>query len=77
MCLIPSECDAAALQVWCGTMVHPDCAANSCRFPFSGHGTHCVGVIGAAGDNQVGISGAAWNVKIYPCKVFPHKGEGE
>jgi subtilisin family serine protease len=34
-----------------------------------GHGTAVAGVIGARGDNGVGISGVAWNVRLMPVKV--------
>ncbi|WP_457563403.1 S8 family serine peptidase [Caminibacter pacificus] len=34
------------------------------------HGTHVAGIIGAIGDNGVGVSGVNWNVKILPVKVF-------
>lgn len=36
----------------------------------SGHGTHCAGVIGAKGDNQIGIVGVMQHVKIMPLKIF-------
>lgn len=34
-----------------------------------GHGTHVAGIIGAVGNNDMGISGLAWNVKIVPYQV--------
>ena len=34
----------------------------------SGHGTHCAGTVGAAGDNGVGVVGVCPNVKIMPIK---------
>ena len=33
------------------------------------HGTHCSGIIGAVGNNGIGISGVNWNVKIMPLRV--------
>jgi Subtilase family/Secretion system C-terminal sorting domain len=30
------------------------------------HGTNCMGVIGAKGDNQIGISGINWDVQLMP-----------
>jgi subtilisin family serine protease len=32
------------------------------------HGTHVAGIIGAKGDNNIGISGINWNVKILPIR---------
>jgi serine protease len=37
-------------------------------FDDDGHGTHCAGVIGAAGDNGVGVAGVNWNVSIMALK---------
>jgi PKD repeat protein len=34
--------------------------------PLDQHGTHVSGIIGAIGDNNVGVSGINWNVKILP-----------
>ncbi len=35
----------------------------------NGHGSHCAGIAGAAGNNGVGVSGVNWNVKIMPVRV--------
>lgn len=35
----------------------------------SGHGTHVAGIIGAMGNNGVGVSGVNWRVRIMPLKV--------
>lgn len=40
------------------------------------HGTHVAGIVGAVGDNGIGIAGAAWNVKLMPIKVFQSNGTG-
>ncbi len=40
------------------------------------HGTHVAGIIGAVGDNTIGISGVAQNVQIMALKVFRPNGEG-
>ena len=42
----------------------------------NGHGTHCAGVIGAEGDNDEGIAGINWNVKIMPLKFLGRGGFG-
>ncbi len=34
-----------------------------------GHGTHVAGTIGAAGNDNYGVSGVAWNVKIMPLRI--------
>lgn len=34
--------------------------------PSDQHGTHVSGIIGAKGDNEIGISGVNWNVKVLP-----------
>jgi len=40
------------------------------------HGTHVAGIAGAVGGNNLGVAGAAWNVKLMPLKVFQSNGEG-
>lgn len=42
----------------------------------NGHGTHCAGIIGAEGDNGIGISGINWHVKIMPLKFLGRGGFG-
>jgi len=34
-----------------------------------GHGTLVAGIVGAVGNNGIGISGVAWNVKLVPLKI--------
>lgn len=41
-----------------------------------GHGTKVAGIIGAIGDNGVGITGACWNVKLVSLKAFNSEGKG-
>lgn len=31
---------------------------------YSGHGTHCTGSVGAAGNNSLGLTGVAWGVNM-------------
>ena len=42
----------------------------------NGHGTHCAGIIGAEGDNGIGVSGINWRVKIMPLKFLGRNGSG-
>jgi len=42
----------------------------------NGHGTHCAGIVGAEGDNGIGISGINQKVKIMPLKFLGRMGNG-
>lgn len=42
----------------------------------NGHGTHCAGIIGAEGDNGIGVSGINQRVKIMPLKFLGRMGNG-
>jgi subtilisin family serine protease len=42
----------------------------------NGHGTHCAGIIGAEGENNLGIAGVNWNVRIMPLKFMNSGGFG-
>jgi len=39
---------------------------NSPNIPNDSHGTHVSGIVGAAGNNNIGVSGVNWKVKIMP-----------
>ena len=41
-----------------------------------GHGTHVAGIIGAIGNNNVGVTGANWNVGLVSLRVFDEYGYG-
>ena len=41
-----------------------------------GHGTHCAGIIGMIGSNDIGGTGVAWNVTIIPIKALDYRGWG-
>lgn len=41
------------------------------------HGTHISGIIGAVGNNSLGIAGVNWNVKIMPIRVMDSDGHGD
>ena len=43
----------------------------------NGHGTHCAGIIGAIGNNGIGVAGVSWNVKIMPLKFLRADGSGD
>jgi subtilisin family serine protease len=40
------------------------------------HGTHCAGIIGAAGNNSLGVAGINWNVKLVGAKFLDATGYG-
>lgn len=42
----------------------------------NGHGTHVAGIIGAEGNNMIGIAGINWNVRIMPLKFLSSGGFG-
>ena len=42
----------------------------------NGHGTHCAGIIGAEGENNLGIAGVNWKVQIMPLKFMSAGGFG-
>lgn len=42
-----------------------------------GHGTHVAGTIGAAGNNSLGVTGVAWNVKLMGLRVIGRDTDGE
>src|SRR5262249_52236643 len=42
----------------------------------NGHGTHCSGILGAAGNNGIGVSGVAWRVRILPLRFLDVSGVG-
>lgn len=42
----------------------------------NGHGTHCAGIIGAEGENNIGIAGVNWKVQIMPLKFMNSGGFG-
>jgi subtilisin family serine protease len=41
-----------------------------------GHGTHCAGIIGAAGNNAKGVAGVNWSVQLMALKFISQQGEG-
>ncbi len=45
-------------------------------FDDEGHGTHVAGIIGAEGNNGIGVAGVAWQTTILPCKFLDAEGYG-
>ena len=41
-----------------------------------GHGTHCAGIVGARGNNSIGVTGVNWNVSIMALKFLNALGYG-
>jgi subtilisin family serine protease len=41
-----------------------------------GHGTQVAGILGAVGDNGLGITGVAWEAQIMACKCLDNTGNG-
>src|SRR5207248_3351752 len=42
----------------------------------NGHGTHVAGIIGANGNNGVGVAGVNWNTQIAALKFLDSSGSG-
>lgn len=45
-------------------------------FDDNGHGTHIAGIVGASGDNSLGIAGVNWNTNMMALKAFNEYGFG-
>lgn len=58
--------------------IHGYNAINGSGSPFDddSHGTHVAGIIGAVGNNGVGVTGVSWNVRIMACKFIDESGSG-
>ncbi|MDX5407721.1 MAG: S8 family serine peptidase [Chromatiaceae bacterium] len=41
-----------------------------------GHGTLVAGIIGAVGDNSIGVAGVNWSVSLLPCRFMDVNGDG-
>ena len=41
------------------------------------HGTHVAGIIGAVGDNDIGMAGVTWDVQLMPLRVLGEDGVGD
>lgn len=54
------------------TVANPD---NNFTMDDFGHGTHVAGIIGAVGNNSLGVAGVMWNVRLMPVKVCGADGD--
>jgi subtilisin family serine protease len=43
----------------------------------NGHGSHVSGILGAVGNNNIGVAGVNWQVQILPCKILDATGSGD
>ena len=43
----------------------------------NGHGTHVAGIIGAVGNNAIGVSGINWRARLMPVKILGSDGSGD
>jgi hypothetical protein len=41
-----------------------------------GHGTHVSGIIGAVGNNGIGVAGIAWTTRLMPIRILDNNGDG-
>lgn len=41
------------------------------------HGTHVAGIIGAEGNNSIGITGVCWDISLVSLRVFDNSGNGK
>jgi serine protease len=65
--------------------INPEIPGVTCETPSTpnddpmddnGHGTHVAGIIGASGDNNLGVAGVMWQVSMMAIKVLNADGEG-
>ncbi|MBK7998151.1 MAG: S8 family serine peptidase [Verrucomicrobia bacterium] len=43
---------------------------------YFGHGTHVAGILGAVGNNALGVSGVAWSTRLMTCRFLDNFGNG-
>ena len=51
-------------------------ANNGDPMDHNGHGTMCAGIIGATGNNGIGVCGVAWKVQLMGCNFINSEGSG-
>jgi hypothetical protein len=69
---------ANGVVVQCPSGTHGfNMVANSCDpLDDNGHGSHVSGTIGAVGNNNLGVTGINWNVRLLSCKFLDATGAG-
>jgi subtilisin family serine protease len=74
-----SAMDENGNPIECGAGSHGlnEVAASCDPMDDNGHGSHVSGIIGAEGNNGIGVAGVNWNVQILPCKFLNSSGYGD
>lgn len=74
----PFSTTANGVPITCAAGTHGYNAITGICDPMddNNHGTHVSGIIGAAGNNGVGVVGVNWSVEIIPCKFLDQNGNG-
>jgi len=74
-----SGTDQNGNPVQCGAGSHGLNVVDGTCDPFddNGHGSHVAGIIGAVGNNGIGVSGVNWGVQIVSCKFLTSGGIGD
>jgi subtilisin family serine protease len=67
-----------SLTLTCQPGTHGYNALNNSCAPLddNGHGTHVAGIIGAVGNNSVGVTGVNWTANLMPLKILAQDGTG-
>jgi subtilisin family serine protease len=67
------------VQINCAAGTHGfNAVAGTCDpMDDNGHGSHVSGMIGAVGNNSIGVVGVNWTVQIMPCKFLDASGSGQ
>jgi subtilisin family serine protease len=74
-----SAIDQNGNPVQCGIGSHGLNAVSGTCDPLddNAHGSHVAGIIGALGNNSMGVTGVNWKVQILPCKFLDATGAGD
>lgn len=79
MCIVDTGVDYNHVDL-AANMVGPGYNAISSTFDAmddNGHGTRMAGIIGAVGNNSVGVAGVNWAAQLLPCNFFDSSGYGK